>query len=371
MDLITSYQEFADKVDQCEDEELLKQYQNQSTFTNMQKEFWKQRQNVFNAQDPLKKRKANVKLQWLQELFNCSIPTKKSIKKFTAPNGLFGIVISPEAVVGNNCVIFQQVYIGANTLSDSVNTGFPMIGDHVYIGAGAKIIGGVVIENNVRIDAGCLVTTDVPENSHVVNTGASTVICDHAFNNEHIKSQQFMERMFHKSALVYGVDVDDSCLTVRKAVPEDIDTIIALYKEKVLWLKLKKLSQWSRYLIHHPKQEFLSHIIGGEYYIVMKDGEIIAGFVLSEDSCEWNDPDANAYYIRRVVSRADYKGLGSYIAAQAKAITVADGKDALRLECVNSNQRLNELWESLGFAFVREDVGDYHYSLREWNQNME
>jgi serine O-acetyltransferase len=44
-----------------------------------------------------------------------------------------GIVIHPDAVIGPNCLIFQQVTIGAGSVP-----GFPKIGGHVDIGAGAK-----------------------------------------------------------------------------------------------------------------------------------------------------------------------------------------------------------------------------------------
>ena len=72
------------------------------------------------------------------------------------------------AKIGRNCVIFHQVTIGSNTLSDSKKCGAPIIGDNVYIGCGAKIIGSVRIGNNVRIGANCVVTNDVPDNCTVV-----------------------------------------------------------------------------------------------------------------------------------------------------------------------------------------------------------
>lgn len=43
-----------------------------------------------------------------------------------------------------------------------------MIGDNVYIGAGAKIIGNVHVGNNVKIGANCVVFMDVPDNCTVV-----------------------------------------------------------------------------------------------------------------------------------------------------------------------------------------------------------
>ena len=88
--------------------------------------------------------------------------------KPTFPHGLFGVFISGGAKIGADCTIFHQVTIGSNTLSNTKKPGAPTIGNNVYIGAGAKIIGGVKIGNNVRIGANCVVTNDIPDNSTVV-----------------------------------------------------------------------------------------------------------------------------------------------------------------------------------------------------------
>jgi serine O-acetyltransferase len=84
------------------------------------------------------------------------------------PHGPIGIFISNGAKIGSNCVIFHQVTIGSNTVSDSKHKGYPTIGDNCYIGAGAKIIGNVKIGDNVRIGANCVVVEDVESNSVVV-----------------------------------------------------------------------------------------------------------------------------------------------------------------------------------------------------------
>ena len=78
-----------------------------------------------------------------------------------------GIVIHPDARIGVNCLIFQQV-----TLGSSRGTKVPVIGGHVDIGAGAKILGGIQIGNNVKIGANAVVLTDIPAGETAVGVPA-------------------------------------------------------------------------------------------------------------------------------------------------------------------------------------------------------
>ena len=78
------------------------------------------------------------------------------------PHGLYGIIVSHNAVIGKNCVIFHQVTIGEG------KGGAPTIGDNVFIGAGAKIIGNIKIGSNVTIGAGAVVVEDIPNGATVV-----------------------------------------------------------------------------------------------------------------------------------------------------------------------------------------------------------
>lgn len=77
-----------------------------------------------------------------------------------------GIVVSGLATIGRNCNISQGVTIGLG--SRGPRKGIPQLGDNVYIGPGAKVLGNIHIGNNVAIGANCVVTKDVPDNAVVV-----------------------------------------------------------------------------------------------------------------------------------------------------------------------------------------------------------
>lgn len=69
-----------------------------------------------------------------------------------------GIVIHPDVVIGPNCLVMQQVTLGV--IADSIYA--PVIGGHVDIGAGAKVLGPVTVGNHARIGANAVVVREVP-----------------------------------------------------------------------------------------------------------------------------------------------------------------------------------------------------------------
>jgi len=77
----------------------------------------------------------------------------------------YGVVIHSQAVIGNRVTIMQQVTIGDVEQGESVA---PVIGDDVYIGAGARVLGDVRIGDGVTIGANAVVTRDIPPGVTVV-----------------------------------------------------------------------------------------------------------------------------------------------------------------------------------------------------------
>ena len=80
-----------------------------------------------------------------------------------------GVVIHSDVVVGPNCLIFQQVTLGM------ANGGVPKIAGHVDIGAGAKVLGPIVVGAHARVGANAVVIRDVPAHATVVGVPARVV----------------------------------------------------------------------------------------------------------------------------------------------------------------------------------------------------
>ena len=80
-----------------------------------------------------------------------------------------GIVFHSDAVLGPNCLVFQQVTLAAD------RRGAPTLGGHVDVGAGAKILGGVTLGDDSRIGANAVVMTDVPARATAIGIPAHVV----------------------------------------------------------------------------------------------------------------------------------------------------------------------------------------------------
>ena len=97
-------------------------------------------------------------------IYNSRVPVSVIIgngSKF-AYSGI-GCVLHERTIIGNNVVIGTNVTIGGRSKHYKV----PVIGDGVYIGTGAKILGPINIGNNVTIGANAVVIKNVPDKAIV------------------------------------------------------------------------------------------------------------------------------------------------------------------------------------------------------------
>lgn len=109
---------------------------------------------------------------FIRIVFGCRVPYSAQIGKNTVlACGGIGLTIHANSVIGENCRIGTCVSIVGSKKHKEV----PKIGNNVWVGTGARVIGPVKIGNNVVIGANAVVNKDVPDNVLVAGVPAKIV----------------------------------------------------------------------------------------------------------------------------------------------------------------------------------------------------
>jgi serine O-acetyltransferase len=92
-------------------------------------------------------------------------PGAKIGKRFFIDHGL-GVVIGETTIIGDDVLLYQGSTLGGTGIVQGKR--HPTIGNNVVIGAGAKVLGNIVIGDNSYLGANAVVVKDVPPDSTVV-----------------------------------------------------------------------------------------------------------------------------------------------------------------------------------------------------------
>ena len=114
------------------------------------------------------------KLLWVlvEILTGVELPCENLVGRRFRIDHFGGIIISGDAVFGDDCVVRNGVTVG---LRNSGERGSPILGNRVDIGAGAKLLGPIRIGDDVAIGANAVVLCDVPSHSIAVGVPARVI----------------------------------------------------------------------------------------------------------------------------------------------------------------------------------------------------
>jgi len=110
-----------------------------------------------------------------QFITNLDIHPASTIGRRVFFDHAFGVVVGETAIVGDDVLIYQGVTLGGVNLNKGVKR-HPTIQNGSVIGAGAKILGDIVIGYNCRIGSNSVVVKDVPDESTAVGIPARVII---------------------------------------------------------------------------------------------------------------------------------------------------------------------------------------------------
>jgi serine O-acetyltransferase len=86
------------------------------------------------------------------------------------------VVIDGVTRIGRNCTVNPYVTVGLSTSSKvGLSLRGPTIGDNVYIGTGARVLGPIKIGDNAKIGANAVVLTDVPADHTAIGVPARVI----------------------------------------------------------------------------------------------------------------------------------------------------------------------------------------------------
>jgi serine O-acetyltransferase len=150
-----------------------------------------------------------IKLQWLARLLsNVSRwltgieihPGAEIGRRFFIDHGM-GVVIGETAVIGDDCTLYHGVTLGGTSWQKGKR--HPTLGNDVVVGAGAKVLGPIVIGDHARIGSNAVVVKSVPPNSTVVGVPGRLIVRAAEADDSHRK--QIAEKMGFDA---YGATAD-------------------------------------------------------------------------------------------------------------------------------------------------------------------
>lgn len=176
-----------------------------------------------------------------QFLTNTDIHPACTIGRRVFLDHAFGVVIGETAIIGDDVLIYQGVTLGGVSLSHGKR--HPTICSNVTIGAGAKILGNIIIGENSKIGANSVVITDVPTSSTAVGVPARIIkrkdtnnLLDH--NDLPDISKEMFGYLLKRVAILEHALTDKACIDI-STKDNELDEIYKNFLEAMMTKDVK------------------------------------------------------------------------------------------------------------------------------------
>ena len=111
--------------------------------------------------------------KWCEVFMEMCIDPQATIGPGLYIGHIGGVHINPQAVLGKNCDIAHRVTIGTSAMG---RQGAPVLGDGVYVGTGATLVGKIKVGDGAKIAANTLVMSNVPAGATVMGVPGRIVM---------------------------------------------------------------------------------------------------------------------------------------------------------------------------------------------------
>ena len=153
----------------------------------------------------------------------------------------------------------------------------------------------------------------------------------------------------------------------RKIEKNEVNELFELIKRRMRCMDEQGIKQWNvtDYTGVYPLSHF-EELADSTYVFVDKSGKIACGCVLLTTDERWKGLDAgSAFYVHHLVSEQGTK-CGAEFMRYIESVAKAAGKEFLRLDSADDNEKLEAFYSGLGFTPVGHCIdGAYFGTLRE------
>jgi predicted N-acetyltransferase YhbS len=144
-----------------------------------------------------------------------------------------------------------------------------------------------------------------------------------------------------------SMDIWHGALTIRRAIDNDVDAVIAILSEAATWLLARGIRQWPS---PFPRQLVEHDIKNNKVWLATHQGQDIAtASLIRSDPMFWGDHSVNAWYLHRFAVRRSTAGVGHNFLRWIEGQAISSGVQHMRLDCGTG---LRSYYERTGYRLV-------------------
>lgn len=139
-------------------------------------------------------------------------------------------------------------------------------------------------------------------------------------------------------------------IVIREASKQDLKAYYDIIVERYKWFKDKNIIQWDDdYLLIFNEEYFNRCLNSDDIFVATKDSEIIGGMLIKNMDIYYSR-DNDAYYLHHFVTKPGNTKLGDILLNYVLEYCKKNKKRYLRLDCINTNEKLNNYYLTRGFV---------------------
>jgi ribosomal protein S18 acetylase RimI-like enzyme len=146
-------------------------------------------------------------------------------------------------------------------------------------------------------------------------------------------------------------------LSLRRCDSRDRDLLHGLRDHTERWLTARGWGEQADARWSERAHAAIDRLLDSGRFVALSDNDwpLAVGAFSAPDLDFWTSDDdlSSAWYVARMMTAHHGHGYGALLVEMIAVAAAADGRDALRLDCMRENLRLHDYYRSLGFTLVR------------------